>query len=140
MAENENDTAAEEETTDTSEEETKETETLVVVGGELEVEQEEETPETDEVEVAASDARSEAKRFFKEFGARGAVWFAEGKRFSDCAKLERDELKREIDQLRAKQSVSQVPLGEEEPIDFDSDDATSSQAKPGGFASRIRIA
>ena len=145
MAENENDTALEEETTDTSEEETKETETMVVVGGELEVEveqeqAEEETPETGEVEVAASDARSEAKRFFKEFGARGAVWFAEGKRFSDCAKLERDELKREIDQLRAKQSVSQVPLGEEEPIDFDSDDATSSQAKPGGFASRIRIA
>jgi len=98
---------------------------------------EEETQKNESLEpetVCASGGRGEARRFLDEFGTAGAVWFAEGREFEDCRSLETTELRREVEELRAKLSAS-VPQGEHEPIDFDSDEATPKR----GFASKIQV-
>ncbi len=91
--------------------------------------------ETQELEPVLASDRTQAADFLAAFGEQGAVWFAEGRSYADCQKLEVETLKAEVKDLRSKLSAS-LPMGEQEPIEFE---AEESAPQKGGFASKITI-
>lgn len=89
-----------------------------------------------EVVEHRQEAAPDGKAFLAAFGADGAVWFIEGKSFSDCVKLHSDKQTAEIQRLteenqKLKQRISGAQLGESDPIQF----STSEGKRQGkGFA------
>ncbi len=83
------------------------------------------TPATAPVEAAAMSANQDGPAFLAAFGDQGGVWFAQGKKFTECQVLfnqqvqaDRDRLTKENEQLRAQLSAAR---GEREPVSFGGD-------------------
>lgn len=89
------------------------------------------------VEAATALSRaSDGKRFLTAFGAKGGVWFAEGKSFEESQALFNQELRTENERLAAQVTELQTQLsagrGEADPLSFSSGEpeGTSTAVKP----------
>lgn len=83
------------------------------------------TPAAAPVEAAALSANQDGPAFLAAFGDQGGVWFAQGKKFTECQVLfnqqiqaDRERLAKENEQLRTQLSAIR---GEREPVSFGGD-------------------
>jgi hypothetical protein len=97
--------------------------TVEAVVPETPAEEEPVTTPTPTVEAATALSRaSDGKKFLTAFGAKGGVWFAEGKTFEESQTLFTQELQTEVKQLQEKNTELQTKLtarrGEKSPVSF----------------------
>jgi hypothetical protein len=92
-----------------------------------------------------SSVRAEAKPYVDAFGQQGAVWFLEGKCFSECQALHSSKkdaevaaLNDRIGKLEQRLSAAGALTGQDSPLPFNATDTSS--GKQAGFANRIKFA